>query len=214
MTNVQKTKTYSPMEEKLNVASGALGLALSIIAFGFIVVRINLHESIYHMVSFYIFGASLMLSYAASTCYHSAKKYKLRNLLQTIDHSSIYILIAGTYTPYALITLKKTIGWDIFYISWGLALAGILFKIFFTGRFKVISTIMYVLMGWIIVFAINPLIQNLSFSGLLWLMAGGVSYTIGAVLYSIKKVKFNHAIFHMLVLLGSFCHFMSIFFHV
>jgi hemolysin III len=134
--------------------------------------------------------------------------------LKIIDHASIYVLIAGTYTPFTLVTLNGTIGWVIFGTSWGLALTGIILKLFFTGKYDLISTIMYVLMGWVIVFAIKPLINNLPLEGLLWLFAGGISYTIGAILYSIKKIKFNHAIFHMFVLIGSFCHFMSVFFYV
>ncbi|PLX50213.1 MAG: hemolysin D, partial [Desulfobacteraceae bacterium] len=131
-----------------------------------------------------------------------------------IDHASIYVLIAGTYTPFTLVVLDGTIGWVIFGISWGLALTGIILKLFFTGKYNLISTIMYVLMGWVIIFAIKPLIKNLPLEGLLWLVTGGISYTIGATLYSIKKIELNHAIFHMFVLMGSFCHFMSVFFYV
>jgi hemolysin III len=180
----------------------------------FLVAHATLHGDVWHIVSFSIFGASLIILYAASTFYHSAKKPELRNRLKIIDHASIYVLIAGTYTPFTLVTLKGTVGWVIFGISWGLAVTGIIFKIFFTGKYNLVSTLMYVLMGWIIVFAIKPLINDLPFEGLLWLVAGGISYTAGAILYSIKKIKFNHAIFHMFVLLGSFCHFMSVFFYV
>ena len=134
--------------------------------------------------------------------------------MNIIDHVSIYVLIAGTYTPFTLVTLKGAIGWVIFGISWGLALMGIILKLFFTGKYDLISTIMYVFMGWVIVFAIKPLIHHLPLEGLLWLFAGGISYTIGAILYSINKIKFNHAIFHVLVLIGSFCHFVSVFFYV
>ncbi len=166
------------------------------------------------MLVLVFFGASLIILYAASSFYHSAKKSELRNRLNIIDHASIYVLIAGTYTPFTLVTLKGTIGWVIFGISWGLALTGIILKLFFTGKYNLMSTIMYVLMGWVIVFAIKPLINNLPLAGLLWLVAGGISYTIGAILYGIKKIKFNHAIFHMFVLMGSFCHFMSVYFYV
>lgn len=130
------------------------------------------------------------------------------------DHASIYILIAGTYTPYTLVTLSGTTGWVLFGISWGLALAGVILKLFFTGKYNLLSTIMYVLMGWIIIFAVNPLLNKLTQEGLIWLLAGGVAYTVGAIIYSIKKIKFNHAVFHLFVLLGSFCHFMSVYFYV
>jgi len=214
MKDIERIKYYSPIEEKINIISHAIGFILSIVAFVLLVTHANLHGDVWHIVSFSIFGASLIILYAASTFYHSAKKPELRNRLKIIDHASIYILIAGTYTPFTLVTLNGTIGWVIFGTSWGLALTGIILKLFFTGKYNLISTIMYVLMGWVIVFAIKPLINNLPLEGLLWLIAGGISYTIGAILYSIKKIKFNHAIFHMFVLLGSFCHFMSVFFYV
>ena len=214
MKDIEGIKYYSPIEEKINIISHAIGFILSIVALVLLVTHANLHGDVWHIVSFSIFGASLIILYAASTFYHSAKKSELRNRLKIIDHASIYVLIAGTYTPFTLVTLNGTIGWVIFGTSWGLALTGIILKLFFTGKYNLISTIMYVLMGWVIVFAIKPLINNLPFEGLLWLFAGGISYTIGAILYSIKKIKFNHAIFHMFVLMGSFCHFMSVFFYV
>jgi len=214
MKEIEERKYYSPIEEKINIISHAVGFILSIVALVLLVRHATLHGDVWHIVSFSIFGASLILLYAASTFYHSARKSEVRNRLKIIDHASIYALIAGTYTPFTLVTLKGTIGWVIFGASWGLALTGIILKLFFTGKYDLISTIMYVFMGWIIVFAIKPLINNLPLEGLLWLIAGGVSYTIGAILYSIKKIKFNHAIFHMFVLIGSFCHFMSVFFYV
>jgi len=214
MKEIEERKYYSPIEEKINIISHAVGFILSIVALVLLVRHATLHGDVWHIVSFSIFGASLILLYAASTFYHSARKSEVRNRLKIIDHASIYALIAGTYTPFTLVTLKGTIGWVIFGASWGLALTGIILKLFFTGKYDLISTIMYVFMGWIIVFAIKPLINNLPLEGLLWLIAGGVSYTIGAILYSIKKIKFNHAIFHMFVLNGSFCQFMSVFFYV
>jgi hemolysin III len=214
MKDIEGLKYYSPIEEKINIISHAVGFILSIIALVLLVRHATRHGDVWHIVSFSIFGASLIILYAASSFYHSAKKPELRNRLNIIDHASIYVLIAGTYTPFTLVTLKGTIGWVIFGISWGLAITGIILKLFFTGKYNLMSTIMYVLMGWVIVFAIKPLMNNLPLAGLLWLVAGGISYTIGAILYGIKKIKFNHAIFHMFVLMGSFCHFMSVYFYV
>ncbi len=214
MKAIRGIKYYSPMEEKFNILSHAIGFILSIVAFVLLVVHADLHGDVWQIVSCGIFGASLIILYAASTFYHGAKRPELRNRLKIIDHASIYVLIAGTYTPFTLITLSGTIGWVIFGTSWGLALTGIILKLFFTGKYNLISTIMYILMGWIIVIAIKPLINNLPLEGFLWLLAGGISYTIGAILYSIKKIKFNHAIFHMFVLVGSSCHFISVFFYV
>ena len=214
MKDIEGLKYYSPIEEKINILSHAVGFILSMVALVLLVRHATRHGDVWHIVSFSIFGASLIILYAASIFYHSAKKPELRNRLNIIDHASIYVLIAGTYTPFTLVTLKGTIGWVIFGISWGLALTGIILKLFFTGKYNLMSTIMYVLMGWVIVFAIKPLVNNLPLAGLLWLVAGGIAYTMGAILYGIKKIEFNHAIFHMFVLTGSFCHFMSVYFYV
>jgi hemolysin III len=214
MKKIEGIKHYSLIEEKTNIISHGIGFILSIVALVLLVTHANLYGNTWHIVSFSIFGASLIILFAASTFYHSAKRPELRNRLRIIDHASIYILIAGTYTPFTLVTLNGPIGWSIFGIAWGLALTGIILKLFLTGKYDLISTLMYVFMGWIIVFAIKPVINNLSLEGLLWLVAGGTAYTIGAVLYSIKKIKFNHAIFHVFVLIGSVCHFVSVFFYV
>ncbi len=214
MTKKTEPIAYSPLEEKVNIGSHAFGFISSIIALALLIIKSSKTENVLIIVSSIIFGLSLIVLYAASTLYHRAKSPELRNRLRIFDHAAIYVLIAGTYTPFVLITLQGVIGWAIFGISWGIALTGIILKLFYTGRFSTLSTIMYVGMGWIIVFAIKPLINNLSTEGLLWLSAGGVAYTLGAVIYSIKKIKFNHATFHLLVLIGSFCHFMSIYLYV
>jgi hemolysin III len=207
-------KHYSPLEEKTNIISHAVGLVFSVVFFVLMVIRASLYGNVWHVVGASIFGASLIALYAASTFYHSAKDPKLRSRLRVFDHATIYILIAGTYTPFTLVTLNGPVGWIIFGVSWGMALTGITLKLFFTGKYDGLSTLMYVFMGWIIVFAIKPLTDNLSAEGMFWLFAGGVAYTTGAILYSIKKIKFNHAIFHMFVLLGSICHFMAVYFYV
>ncbi len=205
---------YSPEEEKFNIVSHAIGFVLSIIALILLTLQATAYGDVLHITSVTIFGISLILLYAASTLYHSAKEPGLRYKLNIFDHSAIYVLIAGTYTPFTLITLNGKTGWLIFSISWGMALIGIILKLFFTGKYNILSTLMYVFMGWMIVFAINPLIDNLPSGGLHWLFAGGISYTIGAILFSIRKIKFNHAIFHVFVLIGSFCHFYSVLFYV
>ena len=214
MNTIDTVKHYSPIEERINISSHVLGLVFSVVALALLVTHASLHGNVIHIVSFSIFGASLIILYAASTTYHSATNPQTRSRLRIIDHASIYVLIAGTYTPFTLVTLNGATGWTIFGITWGMALSGIVLKLFFTGRYKVISTLMYVFMGWIIIFAIQPLIDNLSSEGLFWLVAGGIAYTVGAVLYSIKKIKFNHAIFHIFVLIGSFCHFVSVYYYV
>ena len=205
---------YDLSEEKINIITNAIGLLLSIAALVLLIIHASSNGTARHIVSFTIFGASMILLYSASTLYHYSQTPNIRRKLNILDHASIYVLIAGTYTPFTLVTLKGALGWTIFGITWGIALVGVFLKLFYTGKYDKISTIAYVAMGWIIIFAVKPLIENLPLNGLYWLLAGGVFYTIGAILYSIKKIKFNHAIFHIFVLLGSFSHFMAIYFYV
>ena len=152
--------------------------------------------------------------YTASTLYHKSTDEDKRFRLKVFDHASIYLFIAGTYTPYCLVSMINHGGWTIFAIVWAIALLGICFKIFFTGKFKLFSTLLYVAMGWIIVFSYSSLKLGLNEDGRFWLFAGGIAYTVGAVLYSIKKINYNHAIFHIFVLLGSIFHFISIYNYV
>jgi len=205
--------TYSEKEEKLNVITHAFGLVMGIIAFPFLILKSLSFDGFWKPASILIYGGSIIVLYAASTVYHSAKTPKLRRRLNIFDHAAIYVLIAGTYTPFTLITLEGKTGWIIFGLTWFFALTGIILKLFFTGKFDKLSTVIYVLMGWQIVFAINPLLENLSTEGLFWLFSGGVFYTVGAILYSIKKIPYNHAIFHVFVLLGSISHFISVYFY-
>jgi hemolysin III len=208
------TQQYSNLEEKLNVWSHAFGIFLSIIALVLLIIKAVEKENVWMMISFPIFGISLILLYLASTLYHSAKDPSKRFKLKIFDHAAIYVLIAGSYTPFTLVSLNGETGWFIFSIVWILAFTGIILKLFFTGRFKVLSTAMYVLMGWLIIFYFKELTANLHSDGVFYLILGGVFYTIGAVLYSIKKIKFNHAIFHVFVLGGSFCHFLSVYLYI
>lgn len=214
MTAHQTAGFYLPQEERINIISHAIGLFCSVVALVLLINRGIAYGSVWHLVSFTIYGLSLIILFAASTLYHGASRPVLRRWLRIIDHAAIYVLIAGTYTPLALVTLGDTTGWIIFYIVWGLALIGIILKLFFTGKFNKTSTLMYVCMGWVIVFVLKPLIETLPPAGLFWLVFGGLAYTLGAILYSIKKMPFNHATFHMFVLLGGSCHFLAIYFYV
>ena len=150
--------------------------------------------------------------YRLSTFYHAAKNPTKRRKLNIFDHAAIYVLIAGSYTPFCLVGLDSKLGWYMFISVWFFALIGIILKLFFTGKYDKLSTAMYLLMGWQVVFFVKPLIKNLSETGLYLLLAGGVFYTIGAILYSIRKLPFNHAIFHLFVLLGSLSHFIAIYY--
>lgn len=210
-TNIQ---FYSPTEEKLNIWSHAFGIFLSIIALVLLIIKAVQQDNIWMMISFPIFGVSLILLYLASTLYHASQEPQKRFKLKVFDHAAIYVLIAGSYTPFTLVSLNGETGWLIFSMVWVMAFTGIILKLFFTGKFKIVSTAMYVLMGWLIVFYFQELTAHLHEKGVFYLILGGVLYTIGAILYSIKKIKFNHAIFHFFVLAGSFCHFLSIYLYV
>ena len=214
MNSKQRVGKYSALEEKINVLSHATGIALSIVALILMLIRTIKYGEMLHIISYSVFGFSLILLFTASTLYHNAKDVAVRAKLQIFDHASIYILIAGSYTPFTLVVLSGTLGWILFGVIWILALGGIVLKLFFTGRFNLVLTIMYILLGWIVVLVLKPLIANLAINGVILLFAGGISYTLGAVIYGIKKIPGNHAIFHLFVLIGSLCHFLSIYFYV
>jgi len=205
---------YSPKEEQINIYSHAFGLFASLVAFPFLVQKSQLYTGFWQQISFIIYGVSLIILYAASTFYHSAKNPKRRRKLNILDHAAIYVLIAGTYTPFTLITLKGDTGWTVFLLIWAFAIVGIILKLFFTGKFEKLSIAMYLLMGWQVVIVLNPLLENLQKEGVIWLFLGGVFYTIGAILYGLRKVSYNHAIFHFFVLFGSLSHFISIYYYI
>ncbi len=211
---MQQNRLYSTPDELFNIISHGLGFLLSLAAITLLIVFASLDGDVWHIVSFSIYGASLVLLYLASTLYHSSRNPKIRHRLNVFDHSSIYVLIAGTYTPFLLVTLRGPWGWSLLGVIWGFAIAGIVLKIFFTGKFDMISAIAYVVMGWLIVIGFEPLVANLPTVGLWWLVAGGISYTIGAVFYMLTKLPFHHGIFHILVLIGSLCHFVAVFWYV
>jgi hemolysin III len=157
-----------------------------------------------------VFTATLILLYTASTLYHVARSPEVKRRLKILDHASIYLLIAGSYTPFALVGLRGGWGWSLFGVSWGLALCGVIFKLFFAGRFKLISTLIYLGMGWMVVIAIGPLIRELDAPVLFWLFAGGVAYTGGTVFYMNRRLAFSHAVWHGFVLAGSLCHAVAV----
>ncbi|NOU45964.1 MAG: hemolysin III family protein [Bacteroidales bacterium] len=210
-TRPEPVNRYSKQEERLNVWSHFAGFILSVIGVVVLILKGILTGSTLSVVSYAIYGLSMILLYLASTTYHHAVDAEKRKKLKVFDHAAIYVLIAGSYTPFSLLVLKGTWGWSVFGVVWGIAVMGITMKLFYTGRFKLLSTISYVLMGWVIVVAIKPLIANFTFEGLMLLLTGGIFYTTGALLYSIKRIPFNHAIFHFFVLFGSLAHFLAIY---
>ena len=205
---------YSFREELFNSITHGAGVILSIAALVLLIVFSSIYGNASHVVSCTIFGVTLILLYSASTLYHSIQKPQVKSVCKILDHSCIYLLIAGTYTPFLLVTLRGVLGWTMFAVIWFLALAGVLFKVFFVNRFKMLSTIAYLLMGWIIIFAIKPLIDSLPSGGVVWLIAGGLAYSLGVIFYAWKKLPFNHAIWHLFVLAGSMCHFFAVIFYV
>ncbi|MDY0781313.1 PAQR family membrane homeostasis protein TrhA [Tenacibaculum sp. IB213877] len=202
---------YPREEERLNILTHAFGLLLSLIAFPFLLIKAFEYNTVWQKVSLLVYGLSLIVLYAASTIYHASSKPKLRRKLNIFDHAAIYVLIAGSYSPFCLIALNSNLGWYMFVFVWIFALVGVVLKLFFTGRFDKISTAMYLLMGWQVMFFIKPLLKSLTTQGITYLLAGGFFYTIGAIFYSVGKIKYNHAIFHVFVLLGSFSHFLAIY---
>ncbi len=212
---IKALNTYNKKEEILNVISHGIGALLSIPAFILLINKaLELNNNI-ALFSFLVYGISLMILYFSSTMYHAIQNPKIRNVLNVWDHISIYLLIAGTYTPFALIGLPEIWAYSILSIVWGFGIIGIIIKVFFFGKYNTLSAIAYVIMGWISVVAINQLIANIGMTGTLWLLGGGIAYTIGAVIFLLdNKIPYNHAIFHLLVLIGSLCHFISIYFYL
>lgn len=211
---MSQVKFYSASEERLNIISHAFGVVLSLVGLPFLLLSDSAQADWVGWTGKLIFGLSLVLLYSASSLYHMATDETKRQRLRVFDHAAIYVLIAGSYTPIMLVTMAGSLGYGILIAAWTMAISGVILKLFFTGRFSVVSTLLYVFMGWAIVFAFKPLAESMPPLGLNWLIGGGVSYTVGAVLYAIKAIPFNHAIFHVFVLLGSFCHFMCIYKYV
>ena len=203
-----------PANEIANAVTHGIGTGLAAAALVLLIIFASIHGDAWHIVSFSIYGATLVILYLSSTLYHSFQREKLKYILKIIDHSAIFLLIAGTYTPFTLVTLRGPLGWTLFGIIWGLALAGVLFKAFFVNRFAILSTCFYIVMGWLIIGSIKPLINNLPGGGLVLLVAGGVFYTAGIFFYARTRNLFNHAVWHLFVLGGSICHFFSVLFYV
>lgn len=209
-----KDSPYDPAEELAHSVTHGIGFLLGIAVLVLLVVFSSLRKGAWEVVSCSIYGVTFILLYLGSTLYHSARRPQVRRVFKVIDHSAIYLLIAGTYTPYALAPLRGALGWSIFGAIWGSALVGIFFKVFFTGRFKAVSLCSYLFMGWFCIIAVKPLYRELTTAGFVFLAAGGLCYTVGAVFYAWKSLKWSHTVWHVFVLAGSLCHFFSILFGI
>jgi hemolysin III len=206
--------TYPPREELANSVTHGVGAALSVAGLVLLVYFSSRFGDTWQVVSTAVFGFTLVLLYTFSTLYHSFRGQRVRQVLQKFDHAAIFLLIAGTYTPFVLVTLRGPWGWSLFGVVWGLAIVGVALKFWFAGRFRVVSTLIYIGMGWLVMIAIKPLLAALPAGGLRLLIAGGLCYTGGAVFYLWKRLPYQHAIWHLFVLGGSICHWAAVFFYV
>ena len=204
-----KLKNLS-IEELANTITHGFGLVLSVAGFIFLVVLASIKGDAWHITSSIIYGLSLIVLYAASMFYHGASSPELKRKLQIVDHCCIYLLIAGSYTPFALIALRGTFGNGLFIFAWTFALIGIVMKIFFFNKFRIAQIFSYLLMGWVGILAVQPLFMALGFTPTALIVAGGLAYSIGMIFFAWEKLPHNHAIWHLFVLTGSICHFVAV----
>lgn len=197
-------------EEIANSVTHGVGLGASLVGAVVLVVLTVMHGDGWQIASSAVYGSSLIALYTASTLYHSFRPPGVKRVLRVFDHCAIYLLIAGSYTPFALVSLRGGWGWTLFGLVWGLTVAGIVFKVLFTGRLNALSTAVYVLMGWIFVVAARPVVEAVPPGALWWLFAGGVIYTAGTVFYHNRRVPYSHAVWHLFVIGGSACHYLAI----
>lgn len=205
---------YGRKEETANTWSHAIGTIFSIIALAMMLEVSISNADLWQVSSASIYGFSMFTLFLASSMYHYASRPQIKAKLKTFDHCAIFLLIAGTYTPFLLVELRGSVGWTLFVVIWSLAIFGVLGKVYFADKFKKISLLFYLLMGWLIVFAGDEMLSQLSDGALSWLVAGGLTYTLGAIFYACDRIPYNHAIWHIFVLFGSICHFISIYFYV
>lgn len=207
-------KLYSVGEEVAHVITHGLGAVLAIAGLTVLVARAAMYGDAWHITASAIFGASLVMMYAASALFHGIQYPRAKHILRVIDHSLIYVLIAGTYTPFTLITLRGPWGWSLFGVTWGLALFGIVFKIFATGKFEKLSLAIYLGMGWCAIVAVKPLLAALPTGGLILMLAGGLTYSAGVAFYVRERMRYHHAVWHVFVLGGSVLHYFAILLYV
>jgi hemolysin III len=213
MSDGQKKK-QTPGEEIANTITHGVGAALAVAALVVLVTFAGIFGDAWRVVSFSIYGATLILLYLSSTLYHGLQAPKAKKVFHIFDRTAIYLLIAGSYTPFFLVSLRGSWGWAFFGVIWGLAVIGIVLTVFFVDRYNSLSVATYIGMGWLAVLAIKPLMAAISISGLAWLVIGGLFYTSGVIFYAWKRLPFNHMVWHIFVLGGSISHFFCILFYV
>lgn len=206
----EEYRTLSVNEEIVNSVTHGIGTLLSIAALVLLVVFAAIKGNVWHVVSFSIFGSTLVLLYLSSTLYHSFTKVKIKNLFARFDHAAIFLLIAGTYTPFLLTALRGAFGWTLFGIIWTVAIAGVVIRSIYLTKFRKLMVGLYLAMGWMFVVAIGPMMKNLPGISLIFLFLGGVMYSIGVIFYAWRNLKYGHGIWHLFVLAGSIMHFFSV----
>ena len=208
--SVNEAAGYPPAEELANALTHGLGLVLSLAGLATLVVWAAVRADAWSVTSAAIFGATLVLLYTTSTLYHSVPGERRKRLLRKFDHAAIFLLIAGTYTPFLLVNLRGPWGWSLLGVIWALAVAGVVLKFWLAGRFKLGSTLLYLGMGWLIMIALRPMLRTVPAEALWLLLAGGLSYSAGTVFYLWKRLPYHHAVWHLFVLGGSVCHFFAV----
>lgn len=208
------TPRYEVGEEIANALVHGLGVLLSIGGLVLLVTFASLRGNVWHVVSCSVFGATLILLYTTSTLYHSVPGHRAKRILRILDHSAIFLLIAGTYTPFTLVSLRGPWGWTLFGVIWGLTVIGVIFKVTMLRRWTIPSVVLYLAMGWAAVIAVGPLLRTVAPGGLALILAGGLAYTVGVVFYAWERLPYNHAVWHGFVLAGSVCHFLAVLFFV
>jgi len=211
---MDETEIMTTNEEIANAVLHGVGLGLSIAVLVALVILGRIHGNILYIVSFSVYGSTLLILYLSSTLYHSFPHGKVKDIFEIFDHSAIYLLIAGTYTPISLIAIKGGFGWTMFGIIWGIAICGILFKVFWIKKFVVLSTFFYIIMGCFIIIAIKPIFYSMNTTSIAFLFIGGASYILGTTFFLWRRIKYHHAIWHLFVLGGSTCHFFTMFFMI
>ncbi|RXR08693.1 PAQR family membrane homeostasis protein TrhA [Pseudoxanthomonas composti] len=208
--SIQAHPQADPRDELASALTHGLGAIASLAGGAVLITLTSLYGDAWQLGTTIVFSVTLLLLYVASTLYHAIQHPMAKARLQIFDHCAIYLLIAGTYTPFTLIGLRGPWGWGLFTAIWSIAAAGVVFKLFFTGRFRLLSTIIYIVMGWLVVVAIEPLLRSVDAFTLGWLLAGGIFYTLGTWFYQRDSVRYFHAIWHLFVLMGSVCHFVAV----
>ena len=210
LSDPKNARPFSLREEIIHSITHGIGSGLSIAGLILLVVFAVISGDVYQIIGFSIFGASLVILYTSSTLYHGIQEPRTKRIFKIFDHAAIYLLIAGSYTPFLLVGIRGVTGWTLLVVVWLIALIGITMKVLFIDRFHVLSVIAYLVMGWLCVFAFREMILNIPIGGIIWLAAGGILYTVGVIFYALQKTPYMHAVWHLFVLGGSICHYFAV----